>query len=125
MKTNKEILDRFGKLVVNSIVDRRYNGINKIIKNGYKNPTKLHYNELFNNLSEKEKELLYSFEKENINSLLFDFLNLFEENPEFKIIYEEEGLQVDLNKTSEMLKAEPIIENGWIERFSKEIYKKE
>ena len=25
----------------------------------------------------------------------------------------------------EMLKAEPIIENGWIERFSKELHKEE
>jgi hypothetical protein len=119
MKSNKEILDDFGKLIVSSILDRYYKGFKKIIYYGYKNPTMLHYNELFNKLDDKEKELLCNFEKKNISSLLFDFLNLFEETPAYKIIYEEDGQQVDLNKISEMLKAEPIIENGWIERFSK------
>jgi len=52
------------------------------------------------------------FNKENIKSLLFDFLNFFEENTEYKIIYEEGGQQVDLTKISEMLKAKLIIENG-------------
>ena len=36
-----------------------------------------------------------------------------------EIIYEEDGKQVDLVKISEMLKAELMIENGWIDRFSK------
>jgi hypothetical protein len=119
MKTNQEILDEFGKLVVNNILDRYYKGIKKIIDVGYKNPTMLHYNKLFEALNKEEKELLYNFEKENINSLLFDFLSLFEENPSFKIIYEEDGQQVDLNKISEMLKAELFIEGGWTARFSK------
>lgn len=55
-----------------------------------------------------------------MSGTLFDFLKIFEEHPEFKIIYEENGQQVNLVEISEMLKAEPIIENGWIDRFSKE-----
>jgi hypothetical protein len=66
MKSNQEILDRFGKLVVNSILDRYYEGIEKIINCGYKNPTKLDYNELFNNLNEKEKNLLPKYLKPNL-----------------------------------------------------------
>jgi len=54
-----------------------------------------------------------------LEGMLFDFLKIFEEYPEFKIIFESESKQVDLVKISEMLKAEPIIEGGWIERFSK------
>ena len=63
------------------------------------------------------KEYIY----ELTSGTIFDFLRIFEEHPEFKIIYEENGNQVDLNKISEMLKAEPIIDNGWIQRFSKEL----
>jgi len=37
----------------------------------------------------------------------------------------EDGKQVNLVEISEMLKAEPIIENGWIERFSKYANEKE
>ena len=33
-------------------------------------------------------------------------------------MYVEDGNYIDLTKFSENLKAEPIIENGWIERFS-------
>jgi hypothetical protein len=119
MKSNQEILDEFGKLVVNSILDRYYLGIKKTIEQGYKNPTMLKYNQLFNSINKNEKELLCAFVTENINSLLFDFLNLFEENPKFKLIYEDNGQQVDLVKISEMLKAEPLSEDGWIARFSK------
>jgi hypothetical protein len=50
---------------------------------------------------------------------LFDFLKIFEENPQYKLIYEENiGHQINLLEISEMPKAEPIIENGWIKRFS-------
>ena len=55
----------------------------------------------------------------SIEMSIFELFNIFEENEEFKIIYEEDGKQVDLVKISEMLKAELMIENGWIDRFSK------
>ncbi|MBF7091004.1 hypothetical protein IUY40_05580 [Flavobacterium sp. ALJ2] len=118
MKTNQEILDNYGKLVVNEIIDRQYKGVSKAIFQGLKNPTMQRYNKIFDKLNQEEKELLKSFIYENTNSLVFDFLRIFEENDEYKLVYEEEGKQVNLVEISEMLKAEPIIENGWIERFS-------
>ena len=119
MKNNQEILDEFGKIVVNNILDRYYKGVKKDVNQGIKNQTEEQYNIIFSDLNDKQKNLLFLYIKENLNSLLFDFLNLFEENEDFKLIYEEDGKQVDLVKISEMLKAELIIENGWIERFSK------
>jgi len=50
---------------------------------------------------------------------MFDFLDLFEQNEKFKLVYEEDQKQINLVEISEMLKAEPLGENGWIERFSK------
>ena len=44
-------------------------------------------------------------------------------NEQFKLSYEVNNQKVNLAEISEMLKAEPIIENGWIERFSKEVNK--
>ena len=45
---------------------------------------------------------------------------MFRKIEEYKIVYENNGgRQVDLNKISEMLKAELSRENGWIARFSK------
>lgn len=119
MKTNQEILDEFGKKVIDSILDRYYKAIPNIVKEGYKNPTMSHYNDLFNKIEDDKKLVLSKFVLENINSILFDFLNFFEENEEFKLIYEKNGKQINLVEICEMLKAEPLGENGWIKRFSK------
>ena len=59
------------------------------------------------------------------NSGFFNFLKLFEEHECFKLIYEENGKQINLVEISEMLKAELLGENGWIERFSKYAKEKE
>ena len=64
----------------------------------------LHYNELFLKLNEKEKRNLIQFILENINSVIFDFLDLFEQNEKFKLVYEENGKQINLVEISEMLK---------------------
>ena len=64
-----------------------------------------------------DPETIKEFEKEYNCKVNYTF---FEENEEYKIVYENNGgRQVDLNKISEMLKAELSRENGWIDRFSK------
>ena len=87
-----------------NVLDRYYKNIDYIVENGYKNPTMLHYNELFLKLNEKEKRNLIQFILENINSVIFDFLDLFEQNEKFKLVYEENGKQINLVEISEMLK---------------------
>jgi hypothetical protein len=116
MKNNKEILNEFGKLLINKVYDNQYRFILNSIKDlsitdGYKN--------LFSGMDIIQKKEIENYTQEILKGALFDFLNLFEENEEFKLIYEESEQQVDLTKISEMLKAEPIVENGWIDKFSK------
>ncbi len=97
MKQNKEILDEFGKILINGFFD-------------------FNYEILFKNLSRHlEKNESKSLAKETISNLLFEFLKMFEE---FKIYYETEDQKINLAEISEMLKAESIIENDWISRFS-------
>ena len=102
-----------------------YESIAKIIFKGTSNPTKLKYHEAFKTLDENNKLIVKDFLVKNNHSLIFDFLKVFSENTQFKIIYEENQKQVDLNEISESLMAEPIIENGWIDRFSKVVKKNE
>ncbi len=116
MKTNNEILDEFGQIVVNDVFDNQFRFIlNKIedlaMTDGYKT--------LFSKMNQEQKKEIENYTKEILSGALFDFLKIFEENENFKIVYEKNGTKVDLNKISEMLKSEPIIKNGWIDRFSK------
>ena len=122
MKTEKSILDEYGKVMIQSVFDNQYNFIKNDIKDlaeteGYKN--------LFGNMTPLQKREIENYTNELLRGCLFEFLKIFEENDEFKLIYEEDGQQVNLVEISEMLKAEPIIDNGWIERFSREVGKGE
>ncbi|WP_440120995.1 hypothetical protein [Tenacibaculum sp. Ill] len=110
MKTNEEILDDFGKEVINTVFDFNYVMLKSNINNNLKKGT-------------LDNKKISFFSEETLRSVLFDFLKIFEENEEFKLYYEKDGQKVNLVEISEMLKAEPIIENGWIERFSKELKK--
>jgi len=123
MKSEREILDEYGTLIVNKILDRYYKGLKREITEGIKNANSQKYNQVFSRLTDEEKDLMREYIIENLNSLVFDLLGLFEENDQFKIYFESSDQRVNLVEISEMLKAELIIENGWIKRFSKEIDK--
>lgn len=118
MKPKTEILNDFGKLVAQEVFDSQY----KFILNKVQDLAQTEgYINLFNGMNQQQKLEIEYYTREILKGTLFDFLRIFEEHPEFKIVYEEDGKQADLNKISEMLKAEPIIENGWIKRFSQEL----
>ena len=123
MKTNQEVLDFFGKTIINNVYDDALNHFVQLKDGTTKWGTGKEYTDVISKLDKNEQDLLFKYLKETIGTTIFGLLGFFEENPEYKIIYEENGQQVDLNEISEMLKAEPIIEDGWIDRFSKEVGK--
>jgi hypothetical protein len=123
MKENQKILDELGKKIIDACFD-------PCIKDLYalkikENPPIIvkNYSDLFKRMSKDDFNTLTKYVGENIGAFLFNFLRIFEENHQFKIIYEENGQQIDLTNISESLMSEPIIENGWIQRFSEEIQK--
>ena len=122
MKKNKEILDTFGNNLITEIYDNSLRFINNDIKDLKETEE---FKNLFSNLNNLELNELKLYTQEILSGCLFNFLRIFEENEEFKLYYEENNQKVNLVEISEMLKAEPIIENGWIERFSKELKKEE
>ena len=119
MKTNQEILNEFGGIIINDIYDDSIKYFNQLIENKTKWGTGQMFSIFLNKLSVEDREILKTYLEESIKISIFGFLGIFEEHERFKLIYEEDGKQVNLVEISEMLKAEPIIENGWIERFSK------
>jgi hypothetical protein len=117
MKSNNEILNEFGKILIENVYDNQI----RFIVNSIKDLSQTDgYTNLFKDMNEIQKIEIEKYTKELLSGALFDFLNVLEENEEYKLVYGNIcDEQVDLNKISENLKAEPIIENGWIDRFSK------
>jgi hypothetical protein len=120
MKTDVEILDEFGQIVTKDVYDELFyfisNDLDVLVKSeGVEN--------LFANMSLIQKRELEEYIHKLLEGVLFQFLKIVDENRQFKLIYEDENGEVrDLNKISDMLKAEHLTEYGWIQRFSK--YKK-
>ncbi len=113
---NKEILERFGQLMIEQAFDNHAS----LVKHDLETLKQTdRFKNLFSNMTLVQKSELEALSSEILSGLLFDFLQVFEEHEEFKIVYEKESGQVDLTTISEMLKAEPVIKGGWIDRFSK------
>jgi ketol-acid reductoisomerase len=122
MKTNQEILDTFGKLIVSNVYDDGLSYFKQIISNSTKWGTGKEYSDVFAKLSVRDQCIMAQYIENILSTSIFAFLNTIEENAEFKIIYEEDNNeQINLAEISESLKAEPLSEYGWIQRFSQEI----
>ena len=125
MKTNQEILDTIGEEIIKFSFDSAIGNLLSLrIK---ENPPVIfkEYVELFKKMNNKDFSILQKYLEESIGDTIFNILRIFEEDGRFKLIYEEDGKQINLVEISEMLKAEPIIENGRIEQFSKYAKEKE
>lgn len=113
---NQEILNLFGKLLITEAFDNNAELVNRSLEDLKQTER---FEHLFSDMNNTQKAELENLSYEILSGILFDFLRIFEENKDFKIIYESDGQQVDLVKISEMLKAEPLIKDGWIDQFSK------
>ena len=125
MKTNQEILDTIGEEIIKFSFDSAIGNLLSLrIK---ENPPVIfkEYVELFKKMNNKDFSILQKYLEESIGDTIFNILRIFEEDERFKLIYEENGKQINLVEISEMLKAEPLGENGWIDRFSKYAKEKE
>lgn len=126
MNSNQEILDQFGVYVVSQVYDDSMKYLKVLIEGSTKWGTGKEYTDVFQKLSPNDRKVLYKYVDDTVRTVIFGLLGIFEENEKYKIVYENNGGgQVDLNKISEMLKAELSRENGWIDRFSKYANKKD
>ena len=126
MNSNQEILDQFGVYVVSQVYDDSMKYLKELIEGSTKWGTGKEYTDVFQKLGPNDRKVLYKYVDDTVRTVIFGLLGIFEENEKYKIVYENNGGgQVDLNKISEMLKAELSRENGWIDRFSKYANKKD
>ena len=125
MKSNQEILDKFGKVIIENVFDDNYRYIKQIFSGNTKWNVGKEYTDIFNKLNIEDKKKLKTFFYEMLKTNIFSFLSIFENNENYKIYFEDDKKKINIDELSEMLKAEPVIENGWIDRFSKELKKEE
>jgi hypothetical protein len=119
MKNDKEILDFLGQKIVENCYDGTISHFISIRKKIVPPIIFKEKADFLKSLSSVQFEEVKKIIGNTVEIAFAEFFNILDENPTYKIIYEKDGQQVDLNKISEMLKAELFIENGWIERFSK------
>jgi len=125
-KTDKEILDEFGKEFISKTYDKSLFSIKQYIDNQVTNNSLSEVQEfkkLFSSLNTEQKELLFKFFKQQLALMMCSTLEIFDDR-DYKIVYETEKQKVYLDKASMevntgVIQAEPIVENGWIEKFSK------
>jgi hypothetical protein len=125
MKEHRDILDAYGTHLVRDVYDDGLRYFLQILSGATKWGTGKEYSEVLSKLNEQEKEIILKYVKDLLGTCLFGFLKIFEEHEQFKLYYESGNQKVNLAEITEMLKAEPIIENGWIDRFSEYSAKKD
>jgi len=118
MQEKNKILENFGRILIKDCFDPTFKNAESL---RFKEDLPLIFKQdsaFLKNLSKEDFESLKKYYRYSLGSLLFNVLRLFEENPDFKIIFDNGKDIVDLSELSEDFKSEPIIENGWIDRFS-------
>lgn len=118
MKSNQEILNKIGSELTKKVYDDAIHYFKQLVEGTSKWNMGQEYTQVFDKLNSEDKSKIEKYLKETIETTMFAFLGFFEQQEEFKLIYQEEDEQVNLVEISEMLKAEPTIEGGWIDRFS-------
>jgi hypothetical protein len=119
MKSDKEILDNLGAALTESVYDDAIAYFKQVVSGTTKWGTGKEFTQVFQKLNSEDQKVLEAYVKQTVGTCLFAFLGFFEEQRRYKLIYEEDLHRVDLTGISEMLKAEPMMDGGWIDRFSR------
>lgn len=117
----QEILDQFGKKVIEHVRDVSLKIAMDIVNGNTVNPMKKEqYSALFK-LSFEEKEKVCDLLSETITDTIYNFLDMFEAySDDMKIYVSSSNIEYDLNTVSEKMGGEIAFsdEDGWIQKFS-------
>jgi len=119
MKIEQEILDKFGKILVGKCFDQILESFHLYRNLEEPKELDLKYTLFIQSLNEEDYKVLEELIQKQLETSLFLMMSIFEENEQFKVKYSEKGLEKSLVEISDGLMGEPIIDEGWINRFSK------
>lgn len=118
----KEIIDSFGKLVIQNVRDRALKISMDIVQQKTSNPVKIKQYEALTDLTSVQREAVCDLLSETVTDTIYRFMEMFEENPsKMKLVIKYEEKDMDLSKLSESMGSEIACfdEEGWIQKFSK------
>ena len=118
----EEVVNYFGKCVIEEVYDPAIYGANHIIDLTTKNPIDQKNYSVFSDFSEEQKEKLKELIKDTTVDIIYRFLEMIEEHDEeFKIVIENEDESYSLTDISEKMGSEIAdveSDEGWIKQFS-------
>ncbi len=114
----KEVLDKFGNLIIKQIRDKTLRRSINIMDGNVKAPSLKELHTKLSFLTEENKKIIEYFLKETINETIFNLLVLLEEE-DIEILFEYENIKYNPNLLSDGLGGELFTEDGWIYKFSK------
>lgn len=120
-KQKQTILDSFGKLVIEEVMDGALRISMDIVKQKTMNPVKLRQYDVLSNLTNEEQEAVCDLLSETITDTVYRFLELFEENSDKMTLNIKKGEETyDIIDLSEKMGSEIACygETGWIQKFS-------
>ncbi len=118
----QDLLDSFGKLVIEDVRDGSLQIAMNITKYKTVNPIKLKQYDTLSSLSDEQQEAICDLLSETITDTVYRFLEMLEENPDkMKLIIRKDGQEYDMVEISEKMGSEIACyeDNGWIQKFSK------
>lgn len=113
------ILDELGEILISKIYDEGLDYI-EFYSSVKLTETNKDYVNFINSLSETEKKKLQNLISHILNGTLYAFLNIFELNDQFKLVYDNQNKFIEIVNLNEY--SIGIInekDHGWIDRFSK------
>ncbi len=118
----KNILNHFGKRIVEEVRDRALNISMDIAKNTTRNPVKQKQYSSLQSLTEEQQEAVCDLLSETVTDVIYRFLEMFEyHEAEMKLILIRNGENYDVTDLSEKMGSEIACyeDEGWIQQFSK------
>ena len=118
----KDVLDYFGEMLISNVRDKTIASWDMMVNGKMKGITAQQVREKISSFSDEQKEILRWLTPQITDTCLHYLLTMFEQSDELKLTVCIEQANVDLKQISDGLAGELYTEDGWINRFSKEIY---
>ena len=98
-----------------SVRDRSIDRFEKIQSGSLKAPKAIELHDLLSQFSIEQQSIIKKLIIESVDNTIFNFLFMFEENEDKKILVSD----ININEISDGLSGELFSDDGWISRFSK------